>query len=146
MDVIFDIDGTLADLSHRVHLLDAKPKDWETFNSLAHKDKVIAELREVACSLANNGNTIIYLTGREDTPAFRAATTVWLENNNFPDGALYMRPFRDYREDPIVKSDLFLQTLEDGFAPQLVFEDRARVVAMWREKGLICCQVAPGDF
>lgn len=29
---------------------------------------------------------------------------------------------------------------------QMVFEDRARVVDMWRKRGVLCAQVAPGDF
>lgn len=27
-----------------------------------------------------------------------------------------------------------------------VFDDRQQVVDMWREIGLTCCQVAPGNF
>lgn len=27
-----------------------------------------------------------------------------------------------------------------------VFDDRARVVRMWRKAGITCFQVAPGDF
>jgi hypothetical protein len=30
--------------------------------------------------------------------------------------------------------------------PDLIFEDRASVVAMWRSQGVVCAQVAPGDF
>ena len=36
--------------------------------------------------------------------------------------------------------------LEDGFDPVLVFEDRDRVVQMWRDAGLKCLQVKPGEY
>jgi hypothetical protein len=28
---LFDIDGTIADLSHRLRLIERKPKDWRRF-------------------------------------------------------------------------------------------------------------------
>lgn len=38
----------------------------------------------------------------------------------------------------------------DGTLPReriaMVFDDRDKVVAMWRRQGLTCLQVAPGDF
>ena len=35
---------------------------------------------------------------------------------------------------------------KDGYEPFLVFDDRQRVVDMWRRNGIQCCQVAPGDY
>ena len=49
-------------------------------------------------------------------------------------------------EDPVIKSDLYDQILEDGFKPTIVFEDRESVVKMWRGRGLRCLQVAEGNF
>jgi len=37
--VIFDIDGTLSDNSHRQHFLEQKHKDWEGFFKECEKDK-----------------------------------------------------------------------------------------------------------
>ena len=31
MDVICDIDGTVADCSHRLHWIQSKPKNWKAF-------------------------------------------------------------------------------------------------------------------
>ena len=33
-----------------------------------------------------------------------------------------------------------------GYNPLLVFEDRDRVVQMWRDAGLKCLQVKPGEY
>ncbi|WP_442411278.1 phosphatase domain-containing protein [Methylobacterium aerolatum] len=33
-----------------------------------------------------------------------------------------------------------------GSVHTLVFEDRVSMVAMWRSRGIVCCQVAPEDF
>lgn len=35
---------------------------------------------------------------------------------------------------------------DKGLDPKLVFDDRTRVVDMWRQEGLRAVQVAPGDF
>ena len=57
-----------------------------------------------------------------------------------------MRADGDNRSDPEVKSDLYDRMILDGFNPILVFEDRASVVEMWRNRGLRCLQCAPGNF
>jgi FMN phosphatase YigB (HAD superfamily) len=36
MIYIFDIDGTLADISHRLHFIQQEPKDWRGFYSEMH--------------------------------------------------------------------------------------------------------------
>lgn len=33
-----------------------------------------------------------------------------------------------------------------GYEPIMAFDDRDRVVKMWRDAGIPCAQVAPGDF
>jgi hypothetical protein len=57
-----------------------------------------------------------------------------------------MRKLGDRRDDDIVKFELLEQIYEMGYEPVLVFDDRDRVVKMWRAAGLRCFQVAPGDF
>ena len=59
---------------------------------------------------------------------------------------LYLRGINDFREDAIVKSDLYDKMMLDGFKPKIVFEDRASVVKMWRARGLRCLQVADANF
>jgi hypothetical protein len=45
-----------------------------------------------------------------------------------------------------VKAELLDQILHDGFSPSMVFDDRDQVVAMRRQRGVPCAQVAPGNF
>lgn len=147
MDFIFDIDGTLADCSHRIHFVREKPKNYRKFMSLLNEDTVVAPVKEVLDSLAfGDGNRIIFCTGRDEH--YRAVTGKWLRDNliEVTDATLYMRPRGDYRPDVDVKRDLLARIRADGFDPKMVFEDRSRVVDMWRKEGLICAQVAPGDY
>ncbi|MNL59514.1 hypothetical protein D3C87_1832500 [compost metagenome] len=58
-----------------------------------------------------------------------------------------MREDNDFRSDVSLKTEWWEDTLiEDRKRVTCVFEDRLSVVKMWRELGLMCCQVAPGDF
>ncbi len=67
--VIFDLDGTLADGTHRLHLL---PKDnynetwaWKPFNMACKDDAPIKDNIEL-CNALNSRYAVIILTGRSD--------------------------------------------------------------------------------
>ncbi len=58
-----------------------------------------------------------------------------------------MRKAGDYRDDVVVKRE-WLSEIEPPEFSRLtaVFDDRDRVVQMWRDAGVPCFQVADGDF
>ena len=64
----------------------------------------------------------------------------------FPDQQLFMRKKDDYRQDAIVKKELYEEHIKDKYYVEAVFDDRDQVVNMWREEGLLCCQVYYGNF
>ena len=145
MIYIFDIDGTLADLSHRLHHIQKTPKDWTGFFANCEGDSPILEIVEIAKNLAWAGHTVVYSTGRtEDT---RKLTEDWMDKYGLPDAEMFMRKTGDHREDNIVKSEL-LDSIIDIFGKDIagVFEDRQQVVDMYRARGLRVFQVAPGNF
>ena len=57
-----------------------------------------------------------------------------------------MRPEGDFRKDAVVKLELFDEHVREHFDVKGVVDDRDAVVAMWRSLGLMCMQVAPGNF
>ena len=60
--------------------------------------------------------------------------------------SLIMRKQGDFRADDIVKKELYETYLKDKFNVLCVFDDRDKVVKMWREEGILCNQVYYGDF
>lgn len=147
MDVICDIDGTVADLTHRRHWVATKPKNWKMFFQELHKDTPITPVINVINSLHDDGNMIIFCSGR--SMEYYDETREWLSAHMggwVMTRPLYMRKFRDYRADDIIKYELLQQIKADGYNPAIAFDDRKRVVDMWRANGIICAQVAPGDF
>ncbi len=143
---LFDIDGTIADLSHRLHHINGEKKDWRAFFAACNEDKPIPHMIRLAKDLALPGSTIIYVSGRSDE--CRIETVKWLEDNDLllSSTHLYMRKSGDRRPDNIVKGELLDRILADGFIPIMAFDDRNQVVKMWRERGIPCAQVAYGDF
>lgn len=140
---IFDIDGTLADLSHRIHHIRGEQKDWEKFFESIEQDKPIYPIIGILNALCGNIGVIL-ATGRPER--LRGKTVEWMHRNSIFFDKLYMRKDGDLRSDVIVKREILDQILSDGFSPLMVFEDRTNVVKMWRDAGLQCLQVTNGDY
>lgn len=140
---IFDIDGTLADGSHRIHHITSGKKDWDAYFQALHGDTLIEPISRLAKTLALCFD-IVYVSGRPEE--YREQTEMWLDNIGLPIGPLYMRPLGDRRNDDIIKIELLAKLRADGYHPIMAFDDRNRVVAAWRKAGITCAQVAEGDF
>jgi hypothetical protein len=142
---IFDIDGTLADNSHRTHHLTKTPKDWNAYHVNVEFDTVILHVRTLLRHL-NNHASIVFCSGRHDGQ--RDLTEKWILQHTdvTARGYLYMRKEGDHRPDHIIKLELLAQIRADGFDPIMAFDDRNSVVKMWRDAGVPCAQVAEGDF
>lgn len=141
---LFDVDGTLADITHRLHHIENQPKDWDAFFAACPRDKPIGHICNLARALSGHA-PIVLVSGRSD--AVRTETDYWIKvcaQIGFAD--LYMRKAGDHRPDDIVKGELLDQILDAGWKPLMAFDDRDRVVKMWRKRGIPCAQVADGDF
>lgn len=144
---IFDLDGTLADLSHRLHHITKEPKDYRAFFAEVGGDKPIQHMRTIYLIVRwhmLSKYAIVVVSGRSDE--CRDATVDWLAKHvGLPD-ALYMRKEGDHRPDYVVKRELLGQLRADGYEPIIAFDDRDQVVRTWRENGVPCAQVAEGNF
>ncbi|HET9911982.1 MAG TPA: HAD family acid phosphatase [Anaerolineales bacterium] len=140
--VIFDIDGTLADVSERIQHLKKKPKDWNAFFSGMPQDKAIQSMVRLCNLLYASGIQIILCSGRSEE--HRDETVKWLEQQGVNYHALLLRKDRDHRSDTVVKREMLGNIDKDKIL--FVVEDRSRVVEMWRSEGLVCLQCAPGEF
>ena len=148
---IFDIDGTIANCQHRVHMLDGDDPDrWLRFYDACDKDSPIFNVIETLNKLSQVCD-IWFFTGR--TEAVREKTIEWMEVNtrfsclDFMNPILTMRPSGDCTADWELKESWLNSMLEvDRNRLVGVFDDRSSVVDMWRRNGVTCFQVAYGDF
>lgn len=131
--VICDIDGTLA------HMVNRGPHDTSKYLDDVKDDTI----HWIFGKLAENAIRII-VSGRSED--FREVTEQWLASHGITFDHLYMRPSGDFREDSIIKREIYQQHIKGKYGVRCVLDDRNRVVKMWREQGLTCLQVAEGDF
>lgn len=141
MKVIFDLDGTLALTEHRAHFLEREKKDWRAFYAACDKDAPCHPVIRTLQALFATGADVEIWSGR--SKEVWGKTLRWLEENGLGHIPVKMREEGDHRPDTVLKQE-WLDACD--VKPRLVFEDRASVVAMWRSNGIVCAQVAPGDF
>ncbi len=136
--VIFDIDGTLSDPSHRLHHVTGGNRRYDRFFAELGDDGVHDDIRRLLLIIEATADAIVLCTGRPEN--YRETTEAWLLSHGIIYAELYMRPAGDTRPDHIVKMQLLDGIREDGYEPWLVVDDRPSVVAAWREAGLTCLQ------
>jgi len=130
---IFDIDGTLAKMKNR------SAYDWHKVG----EDTVNEPVRQTLEALAKAEFTIIIFTGRDGV--CEQETLDWLEAHDITCDLFDIRPSGNVENDAIIKQRMF-DKVKDNYNILGVFDDRNRVVEMWRSLGLTCFQVAEGDF
>lgn len=140
--VIFDIDGTLADVSERIHHVKKKPKNWNAFFQGMAQDKAIHSMVRLCNILYASGIRILLCSGRNEE--HRPQTVQWLAQQGVNYHELVLRRDDDMRSDVIVKREMLAGIERSKIL--FVVEDRSRVVEMWRSEGLVCLQCAPGEF
>jgi hypothetical protein len=172
---IFDLDGTLALIDHRRHFVERPPcstcggeghvgsadpacldcgytgldqkfkPDWKAFYAACDKDEPNWPVIRTLTMLRSQGCEIRIWSGRSDEVAGK--TLDWLDNHIGVDYELQMRKADDFTHDDVLKMRwLGLLPPEDRARLVAVFDDRDKVVAMWRRNGVNCFQVAPGNF
>lgn len=143
--IIIDLDGTLADCEHRKQFIEGVKKDWKSF--LKDENIIQDKLNHWCASIITNfkgSHKIILVTGRNE--ATRAITTEWLSKHDQYFDGLFMRKDRDWRQDAVIKEELFKLYIEPKFDVTFCVDDRKQVVDMWRRLGLICLQCDEGEF
>jgi len=128
----FDIDGTVADLGHRLHFINSKPKSWNRFFDACKDDSPIMPVIEMAQLIAKD-NRIVFLSGRPER--CRKDTSEWLEKYGFSTPELYMRPDGNTEPDVKIKGEIMDKLMASGMEAHAIVEDRMCMVKMWRERG-----------
>ena len=160
--IICDLDGTIANIEHRLHYIKGPKKDWDSFNKACVNDTVNKDVREILWNMYDAGRKhgerptdlqkvsdrfIYFFSGRSE--AVRKETEEWLhrwvvspsscKNDGRP--YLYMRKEGDFRNDIEVKREMIhsLNITPDDVL--CILDDRQGVVDMWRQEGFRCLQV-----
>jgi predicted kinase len=131
--IVVDVDGTLALVDGRGYY------DYDKVSTDQPNQPVVRLVRMLAAS-----HRVVYVSGRPDS--CYADTYNWIGEHVGVAGQLLMRADGDERNDAVVKREIFDASIRNFFDVRYVFDDRNRVVRMWRSLGLTVLQVADGPF
>tara|TARA_R110000823_G_scaffold308491_1_gene432126 strand:+ start:860 stop:1384 length:525 start_codon:yes stop_codon:yes gene_type:complete len=163
MWVIFDLDGTIANIEERrkVSQKENGKLDWSKFFDPENiqLDTPNSKIITLLIMLKNTGFKIAILSGRSKVT--KLATVEWLKINHVPYNILKMRPTHtvgsvkpNHNKFEFMPDDKLKEYwLNDLFPKEdrerklfMVFDDRDKVVKMWRKNNITCLQVADGEF
>ncbi|PCI59311.1 MAG: hypothetical protein COB37_11745 [Kordiimonadales bacterium] len=142
MFVVFDLDGTLADHSHRHHHVMEEPQNWDAFFAECPADAPHPQVIAALHAHQKSGHRVEIWSGR--SAVVKTETRQWLSKHGInPDLLKHMRPVDDLTADDTLKENWLRAATP---RPDAVYEDRTLVVDMFRRNGIACFQVAPGDY
>lgn len=122
---VFDVDGVVADVRHRLHHLDRGA--WHRFFDAADEDPLLPEGARLVADLAGK-HEIVWLTGRPEW--LRSVTEQWFSDHGLPTGELLMRPDRDYRPAPLYKLSSLRRLADRGVRAVIDDDDEVIRVAV----------------
>jgi len=139
--VLCDIDGTIADISHRLHYVKQEPKNWQAFFECCDEDAIRHDVADMLGKHRDEGREIIFVSGRPET--YRRQTEQWL--SFIPYTALFMRGAHDRRPDTVVKEEMLHRYFRDTSVIHEIIDDRPSVIAMWKNHGIPVVDVGNGE-
>lgn len=145
--IIVDIDGTIADNTHRQHFLSGNNKQWDNFFNACYRDKVYEDTVSLIKLLINKDIEIFFVTGRKEK--YRNQTESWLDTYTklFPlkNSHLIMRENEDWSKDYLYKYNI-VNMLKEDYDIFAIFEDNTDCINMYREQGFTCYQCRPQSY
>jgi predicted kinase len=148
--VICDIDGTIADTTHRLGFV-KKPKDapedwkkdWDGFFSAMGEDPVREDTKKILMKHFNEGKVVIFLSGRPEK--YQEITMRWLAKNFLTFAyTVIMRKTNDKKPDTVAKKEMLDDYFPDKSVIHVVYDDRPSVINVWKEAGLNVIDVGKG--
>ena len=132
---ICDLDGTVALNQGRGFY------DYGRVN----EDALNINVAEVIHAMISEGYYPVFVSGR-DGECYDLTYSWITQHLGLTSFSLFLRKAGDKRKDSIIKREIFDKRIRNQWNVRVVFDDRDQVVNMWRELGLTCMQVAPGNF
>jgi predicted secreted acid phosphatase len=161
--IIVDLDGTLANCDHRRHFVDGthEKQDWRSFYESMRTDTINEWCKQIAQKF-----NPVFVSGRPEE--YRDITIDWLDKNGFyksissvtfyengrkpeikkipKEWPLFMRKTADYRDDTVIKEEIYREHIEPYYNILFAIDDRSKIAALWRRLGIVCLHCAEGDF
>ena len=137
MIFVFDLDGTIADATHRLHYVTTKPKQWGKFFAGIPDDPIYTVMADWIRSIPHP-ETVILQTGRPEQ--YRADTVAWLKRHNLNNSydLLLMRDNSDRKSATLLKLE-FLDFINSKYNNDQILwiEDTPETVQAINRQGVL---------
>jgi len=131
---IFDVDGTLCDVSGiRHYVRDPLKKNFRAFHAASAYVPAHEPVVNLAKQLHEAGVVIFVVTARRER--WRYVTSNWLRKYEVPHDYLYMRDDWDDRRDVEVKRDI-LVSIRNHHNVILAVDDNPAVIQLWNDESI----------
>jgi phosphoglycolate phosphatase-like HAD superfamily hydrolase len=138
--VIFDMDGTLVDVSGIRHHVTGPKKNFDAFHSESIDSPPHPDVVQAVHDAKAAGHDAMIVTARD--AKWRNITAAWLGINKVPSDGMFMRAHGDQRPDYEVKKEIHAK-LSQTHDIVHAYDDNPSVIKLWHEKG-IPTTVVPG--
>jgi FMN phosphatase YigB (HAD superfamily) len=136
--IICDLDGTLANINHRLH--HSKGGDWDEFHEAGKDDPINEWCKELVSLFHDAGYYVLIVSARPSEQ--REPTIKWIEEHlGWKPGdnySLFLKDEGDGRKDFEVKKTIWERDLKDNYNVLFAVDDRNRIADLWRSLGLKC--------
>lgn len=138
--VIFDVDGTLCDVSSVRHYVTGEVKNFDAFHRASAFCPPHQWVVDEAIKQNEIGRKVIVATGRDRK--YAQLTFNWLIDVGVPFHGLYTRNFGDRRKDAVVKLEM-LHRFRELYTVVHAWDDNPSIIEVWQSEG-IPVTVVPG--
>lgn len=130
---LFDLDGTIRNIDHRLHYLQREEIDWREFEEQCVYDLPIPSTINLMRRLVHGGGTVWIWTGCSDH--VQKQTEVWLHRYDAPYSQLIMKP-QDSTDSAAHWKKFWLDSVIPRDRLVTCFDDDSRITLMLREQGV----------
>lgn len=138
---IFDVQGTLIDVTSVRHLVECAKPDFDAFHIATCECPPHQWVVDEARLQHANDKVVAILTGMNGR--FRPHLLTWLNRHDVPFDILMMRPDDDFRKDFMVKREMLEMLREQGLIATHAWDDNPRIIDLWKHEK-IPFTVVPG--
>lgn len=131
---IFDLDGTLCDVTAIRHLISGKVRNFRAFHRESVNCPANPDIVKAAHEAREAGRAVLVVTARDEE--HDAVSSWWLLLNDVPFDEMFMRKHKDNRKDYEVKKDILAKIRARGYNIVKAHEDNPNVKRLWEEEGI----------
>ncbi len=137
--IVVDIDGTIADNSHRTHLVEGRKKNWKKFFEKMVDDKPIQQNILLVHKYFKGGHIVIIFTGRYEKD--ESLTRNWLDKYlGIKEYLLFQRDNNDFRDSKDYKKETLLK-IQENFNIRAIMENDKKIIELCKRMNLTYLEV-----